>query len=158
MIINCDICGKPAEPQQGLFGCPGDGGRSGPKRGDRRHYQCHVDTHGKPDGRGLTALFADLRRSVDDRQLREITGESIKVPNVKKGDYNRSENAARPFTMHSIISEMGRRRGSIDCPFCNTRFTAFVWSLAGGGKKCPNCGAKHASFGVAYPLIGNEDL
>jgi len=31
----------------------------------------------------------------------------------------------------------------ITCPFCETDVIAYVWSLAGGGKKCPTCGALH---------------
>lgn len=30
----------------------------------------------------------------------------------------------------------------ITCPFCNLPVTAYAWSLAGDGKKCPNCKAK----------------
>lgn len=53
---------------------------------------------------------------------------------------------------------MGRRRIEIECPFCWATFWAYVWSLAGGGKKCPNCGAMHTSYGSAHPLEGNETL
>lgn len=41
----------------------------------------------------------------------------------------------------------------IRCPFCATEFEAFWWSIAGGGKKCPGCGAKHNSWGKAAPVI-----
>lgn len=39
-------------------------------------------------------------------------------------------------------SEFGRSSVDIKCPYCGQVVTAFKWSLAGGGKKCP-CGAKH---------------
>ncbi len=80
-------------------------------------------------------------------------------PLAKSGPYNRSPNAAREWrSTGRVISEMGRRRIEIECPFCFATFWAFVWSLSGGGKKCTNCGAIHASFGQAYPIEGNEDL
>lgn len=44
--------------------------------------------------------------------------------------------------------EHGRTTCRIVCPFCKAETEAFVWSLAGGGKRCSNrqCGAVHASF------------
>jgi hypothetical protein len=141
----CDICNLPAEPMQGLYGAQGRGDHTGAKFGERRHYQCHIDKYGRHRFDALTRPIERLRQP-------------MKKPNVTKGDYNRSDNASRSFKMFDVISEMGKRRGSIDCPFCNFRFTAYVWSIAGGGKKCPNCGAMHGSFGQAYPINGNEDL
>lgn len=35
--------------------------------------------------------------------------------------------------------ENGRSTCSIDCPFCKSTVICYVWSLAGGGKKCPGC-------------------
>lgn len=74
-------------------------------------------------------------------------------------EYNRSDNAAREFKVLRHRSEMGKSRVEIECPFCRTRFWAFIWSISGGGKRCENkeCGAKHASFGVAYPVVGREE-
>jgi len=37
----------------------------------------------------------------------------------------------------------------LDCPWCGCRFKAYNWSLAGGGKRCPACGALHLWRGVA---------
>jgi hypothetical protein len=73
-------------------------------------------------------------------------------------EYNRSENAQRKFKVGAHRSEMGRSRVEIECPFCLTKFWAYIWSISGGGKKCENkaCGAMHASFGVAYPVAGRE--
>jgi hypothetical protein len=36
----------------------------------------------------------------------------------------------------------------IECPFCGTVVLAYVWSLAGSGKKCP-CGAIHGYMGIS---------
>lgn len=45
-------------------------------------------------------------------------------------------------------SESGRSSVSIKCPFCGMSIRAFVWSLAGHGKKC-YCGVLHNSWGVS---------
>jgi len=45
----------------------------------------------------------------------------------------------------------GRSSVLIDCPFCGTTVEAAVWSLAGGGKRCSDCGAIHYA-GTSWPL------
>ena len=156
MKIMCDICGKEAKPEQGLYGCPGDGGKLGAKRGDLRHYNCHVEKYGKIGS--LNAALSMFSKQAD-RFVGEVDSKAdVKKPNVKKGDYNRSENARREFKTLRRRSEMGKSRVLIECPFCLTQFWAYVWSISGGGKKCPNCGSIHTSFGVAYPIEGNESL
>lgn len=55
----------------------------------------------------------------------------------------------RPYKVLSRISEMGRTRVLIECPFCIGRFWAYVWSLSGSGKRCPHCRAWHGSV-AAY--------
>lgn len=48
------------------------------------------------------------------------------------------------------VSEFGRSTVFVTCPFCGRRTEAYVWSLAGSGKRCPNpdCRA-HLFYGVA---------
>lgn len=41
---------------------------------------------------------------------------------------------------------MGRSTVIITCPFCRADIEAYVWSLAGGGKRC-TCGALHGPRG-----------
>ena len=41
----------------------------------------------------------------------------------------------------------------IECPFCETRFRAYWWSISGGGKKCPTCGALHNGSGGAAKVV-----
>lgn len=79
---------------------------------------------------------------------------------AKPVEYNRSDNAKRRFTVLERRWQMGKSRIFIECPFCGTRFWAYLWSLAGGGKKCENkkCGAKHSSWGDAFPVVGRENL
>ena len=50
---------------------------------------------------------------------------------------------------------MGRTRILIECPFCGAREWAYVWSLAGSGKRCP-CGALHGSLGSMKKLNDAE--
>ena len=42
--------------------------------------------------------------------------------------------------LRELYREMGRVRVEITCPFCGEPVLAFLWSLAGSGKRCP-CGA-----------------
>jgi hypothetical protein len=44
-------------------------------------------------------------------------------------------------------SEFGRSTVWITCPYCDVEVEAYVWSLAGSGKRC-ECGALHTSIGV----------
>jgi hypothetical protein len=52
-----------------------------------------------------------------------------------------SEN--RAYEVLDSITEFGRNRWLIKCPFCGSTVWAYTWSLAGSGKRCPGCGAKH---------------
>lgn len=46
-------------------------------------------------------------------------------------------------------SNFGRSTVDIKCPYCSAITTAFVWSLAGSGKKC-KCGALHNNYGLTH--------
>lgn len=158
MNRTCDLCGEPCLDGQGLFGGIGDGGPSGAPFGRGRHWKCHTGKYGRPTSsilgnelRGIRAAMGDESGVGPLRARRE--------PNVTKGPYNRSENAMRQWRQIGLpISEMGRRRFRIECPFCLAVFWAFPWSLYGGGKKCPHCGALHVGKGTAHPIEGNENL
>jgi hypothetical protein len=63
---------------------------------------------------------------------------------------------SKRFIFHGKISEFGRTRLLIECPFCKMTFWAFVWSLRGSGKKCEGCGALHTGTGVAFPVISHK--
>ena len=41
------------------------------------------------------------------------------------------------YAVTEEVSEYGRTRVNIVCPFCGTHTWAHVWSLAGSGKTCP---------------------
>lgn len=148
----CDICGEDVLPGQPRRGPP-------PGPGLERHWLCHVAKHGVP----VRSSFADLRAAASGSPApvpAEPPAPAVKALKAsRKGAVNYSDNAAREWrTIGAPVSEMGRRRIKIECPFCLSRFWAFVWSLSGGGKKCPNCGAMHFAGGTAHPTEGNEDL
>lgn len=52
------------------------------------------------------------------------------------------------YTRSPGPSTMGRSIVYITCGFCGKTVTAYLWSLAGGGKKCP-CGALHNAYGTS---------
>jgi hypothetical protein len=81
-------------------------------------------------------------------------GSEINEPetrNFNMHKYDREK--GRPFEVGHVISEMGRSRIEVTCPFCDALFYAYIWSISGGGKKCPGCGAMHTRRRVAYPEI-----
>jgi hypothetical protein len=55
----------------------------------------------------------------------------------------------REHERSATSSLFGRSFCYITCPFCHERVRAYVWSLAGGGKRCP-CGALHGNLGMTY--------
>lgn len=55
----------------------------------------------------------------------------------------------REHERSGVNSAAGRSYYYITCPFCNASVKTYVWSIAGGGKRCP-CGALHTSLGATY--------
>lgn len=51
--------------------------------------------------------------------------------------------SARFYTHRPGVSRMGRSTIYITCPWCGNEFVAYLWSLAGSGKRCPVCKALH---------------
>ena len=66
-------------------------------------------------------------------------------------EYDREN--GRPFDVKNYAPAMGRSSVEVTCPFCSEEFLAYVWSIHGGGKKCPNCGAMHTHIRIAYQEI-----
>ena len=48
-----------------------------------------------------------------------------------------------------ILRGMGKTRVELTCPFCKVPVTAYLWSLAGGGKRC-DCGAMAGRDGTFH--------
>lgn len=59
----------------------------------------------------------------------------------------RSMKETRKYRVLRGISEMGKSRIYLECPYCQTKVWGYLWSMAGSGKKCPGCGAIHTMFG-----------
>jgi hypothetical protein len=73
MTITCDLCGKECiEGVTPQYGGRGDGGATGPKFGNYRHYDCHVERFGKPGAQSIADAFAAYG-SVMARQIKELT-------------------------------------------------------------------------------------
>lgn len=65
----------------------------------------------------------------------------------------------RQHEQFNYRAEFGTANVQIRCPFCGTVTKAYVWSLTGGGKKCPGCGAIHTGHGMTFrktPAIGTD--
>lgn len=66
----------------------------------------------------------------------------------------------REWTVGSHSSRPnGRSCLHVSCPFCLKGMTIYIWSLRGGGKRCPNdeCGALLVSGGAAYRLMATAE-
>ena len=68
--------------------------------------------------------------------------------NLKKIDPQTAER--KPCYVQDYTHEHGRSRVIVECPFCGRANIAYIWSLAGSGKRCGNddCRA-HLCYGVA---------
>lgn len=51
----------------------------------------------------------------------------------------------------------GRSYYIVRCGFCLDTFTAYKWSLHGGGKRCPSCKALMGSTGHTYQWLSLVD-
>ena len=67
---------------------------------------------------------------------------------LKKIDPQTAER--KPCYMQDYTHEHGRSRVIVKCPFCGHANIAYVWSLAGSGKRCVNDSCRaHLCWGVA---------
>jgi len=57
---------------------------------------------------------------------------------------------AKDHERYHFTSEFGRSTDKIICPFCDHPVVVYIWSLAGSGKRCPECGAMHSNYGQSY--------
>lgn len=61
-----------------------------------------------------------------------------------------------PYEILKTISSMGTSRHIIQCAGCRYEFTAYIWSLAGSGKRCPACGVMHHRTGADLDNTGRK--
>ena len=66
------------------------------------------------------------------------------------------ENKEIDRRQHSRTGSYSQAQGGsycyIVCPYCGATVKAFIWSLAGGGKKC-ECGALHGGWGYTIAPV-----
>ena len=68
------------------------------------------------------------------------------------------ETESRPFTVHDETCEHPSSIiWWIYCPFCGDEIRAYLWSLAGGGKRC-ECGAIFSARGMASRRVETCEL
>ena len=67
----------------------------------------------------------------------------------------RYEAEQRPVTKRAGRSEFGRSTVFVECPFCERQTEAYVWSLAGHGKRCsnPECRAYLGYYVAARDMV-----
>ena len=75
--------------------------------------------------------------------MTKTTYRDLASPNCEHREYSRT----------SAYKVFGRSFVYITCPFCEVRVKAYIWSLAGGGKRC-DCGALHDNMGRSHRLTG----
>lgn len=68
---------------------------------------------------------------------------------MKKVEYDRD--GAKQHNWRNGMSVHATSYIYITCPFCGAETRAYIWSLAGSGKKCI-CGAMHTGFGLTVPV------
>ena len=60
------------------------------------------------------------------------------------------ESERREHQRTATVSRFGRSYCHITCPFCGCECQAYIWSLSGGGKRCPKCRAYHTAGGYTF--------
>ncbi len=75
-----------------------------------------------------------------DGGYRKTTWNDVDDPTIEERNYYRRDGGR----------QAGRSFIVIECPFCVNDVETYLWSLAGGGKRCPWCGAMLSHYGKAY--------
>lgn len=52
-------------------------------------------------------------------------------------------------------SSHGRSKGEVECPCCDSITDIYIWSFAGGGKRCSNC---NVFLGFQGAFVGVEEI
>lgn len=59
------------------------------------------------------------------------------IEDLEVQDFNKQVIA--PAYQSNFRAEHGKSTVDVECPFCLQTTNAYVWSLAGGGKRCGTC-------------------
>lgn len=66
------------------------------------------------------------------------------------------DNAKKYDVLRTGLKPPSSNYSIIKCPYDGSQFRAYWWSIAGGGKLCPSCGAKFNQYGMAAQEIKPE--
>lgn len=114
------------------------------------HAGCHASYPEKPAGEPARFLvFMNIGKDV--LATCGDCGAWERYKRTTVADFHTPACESKPYTMTQVYSNVGRTRVDLDCPYCGRTVVAFLWSLSGGGKRCP-CGAFFGSRGTAYKL------
>lgn len=59
----------------------------------------------------------------------------------------------KKFEVVGSLSEHGSSTVDIECPFCKTITTAYIWSISGSGKYCDGCDTMLYRSGTAQKMM-----
>ncbi|MFA5166829.1 MAG: hypothetical protein WC449_06090 [Candidatus Paceibacterota bacterium] len=71
------------------------------------------------------------------------------------GNFETREHFSRAII--TSIKMPGRKKVLITCPFCENDVIAYVWSLHGRGKRCPDCDTIHYGDGTSVKKLSVQD-
>ena len=85
----------------------------------------------------------------------------VKRKPIKFEDTRGDNVTTRQYQTHRVgLEHTSSNTIYFNCPFCEDEIKAYVWSLCGGGKRCPGCGALFGGHGNGYQftdLIKNNE-
>lgn len=117
----------------------------------QHHPTCRADYPEKPSGESAQAVsYSACNRDVVATCV--DCGAFERYPRTTANDIGLGRVDEREFTaVYHRPTATGQIQMRLTCPFCHGDTTAYLWSLSGGGKRCP-CGAYFGSRGTTYKL------
>lgn len=77
--------------------------------------------------------------------FKEATPDNKEEAFVRKGEEEPCFYLRDTKGIYNYSADFGRANGIMDCPWCFSSNKVYVWSLAGGGKRCEGCRAMLSS-------------
>lgn len=129
----CCVCTKPildGEPRDGRYLV----------EGKTAHWRCSTKPQEaeqvfKAQRRRLNDFYDSIKDDATERARQQMQFKEI----IEDGS------AVVPIVTYSASSSHGRSQEWVVCPFCLTHTLTYIWSRAGGGKRC-DCGVLLARY------------